>query len=429
MSDFHSNLKVLAVAHNPFSTYQNMGKTLVSMFSDFDRTELCQLYIYPTVPDSDKATSYYRITDKDVLRSYYKFRVDGKVITPTPDMHAMFENADDEALYRNRKNKKPLRMLLRDLMWKLAPWYNKGLRTWIEEQAPSCIFVAPGTAKFIYDIAFKISKAYKLPIVSYICDDYYFVKSRKGILARLEQSTLKKKIKALIKKSAHVITICDELKEAYSAEFNVPVTTVMTGSSYSLAEQPKKVDEPKAITYMGNIRCNRYHSLAEIGRTLDEINLEKGTSYELRIYTAEKDAEILSSFAGIKSVKLCGFVSGEEFKEVFYSSDILLHTEGHDEASVDLVKHSVSTKIADSLASGIPFFAYGPDCVASVKHLLKNDCAIVATSGEELREKLLEAFENAELREAKCKNALECAKAYHDGEAVAKKIRGIFEEI
>ena len=422
-------MKILLISHNSLSTHQNMGKTLLSLLSAVSPLELCQLYIYPQIPDTDKASSYYRITDKDVLRSYYKFHVCGKVVEPDLNQHSSYENPNDEAFYRNRANRKASRKILRDLMWKFSRWYNKELEAWIEKEKPTCIFLAPGNAKFIYDVALKISKTHNLPIVTYICDDYYFVKKPKELLAKLNRHSLRKKIKKTMIKSQHVITICDELNEAYSKEFSVPATTVMTGAGFPIAEKPRDIKEPKSISYFGNVRCNRFYSLAEIGNALDKINSERNTDYELCIYTSEKDTDILSHFDGIKSIKLCGFVTGDEFKKAFQASDILLHTEAFDEKSIDLVKHSVSTKIADSLSSGIPFFAYGPENVASIRYLLKNDSAITATSKHELYDKLILAFDNENVRKEKIINALACARSYHDADSVSQNVRKLFEEI
>ena len=120
-------MKVLLISHNPLSTYNGMGKTMMSLFSSFDKAELCHLYIYPTVPDTDMCGSYYRITDKDVLRFYPSFRVRGKELYPDLSMHQMFENSEDEPVYRSPKNKISSRILARDLMWKLAKWYNRDL--------------------------------------------------------------------------------------------------------------------------------------------------------------------------------------------------------------------------------------------------------------------------------------------------------------
>lgn len=416
-------MKILIISHNPISTFQNMGKTFLSLFSKFNKDELCQFYIYPTIPDIDACASYYRITDKDVLKSYYKFKVNGKEIFADNNSNKLFEEEKDESLYRNRKNKKPNRLLARDVMWKYSRWFNKELKRWLESQKPTGIFVAPGTGRFIYDIALEIAKKLDIPIVTYICDDYYFVKKEKRLIGKLQQKLLHKKIEKLLNRTERIITICNELAAVYSKHFGVATETVMTGSNYPVAKDAKETVAPQNITYMGNIRCNRYKCLAEIGKTLDEINEEYLTSYGLHIYTAEKDENILKTFDGIEAVKLCGFVTGEEFDRAFHSAEMFLHTEAFDEKSMDLVKHSVSTKIADCLGSGIPMFAYGPDCIASMKHLIRNDAAICATSRDELKEKLLIAFRDSNELKRVAQNGLTAARQYHNSSVAGNKIR------
>lgn len=425
-------MKLLILSHNPITTYDAMGKTMASLFDKFKKDELCQFYIYPTIPDIDFCDSYYRITDKDVLNSYLTFSVKGRKIHKAEidtASHSLFENPEDETIYRNRKNKTALRMILRDLMWAFSSWYSKDLKSWLKTQKPTCIFVAPGTAKFLYNIALKISKDFNLPIITYICDEYYFVKKPKGVLKNIQVFSLRKKIKKLMCKTSHIITICDSLKELYAKEFNVHTTVVMTGTNYSIAEKPVETENPQSLTYMGNIRCNRFNSLAEIGRELKKINDEEETNFSLNIYTAEKDKTILSMFDGIDTIKLCGYVSGEEFDMVFHNADILLHTEAFDEKSIDLVKNSVSTKIADSLASGIPLFAYGPPEVASMKHLIDNNCAITATSEEELYDSLKSAFFDCELREKVVTNALKTAEKYHNSNINSNRLYDTFNHI
>ena len=52
-------MKVLLVSHNCFSKTQNMGKTFASLFSNFKKEELMQLYLYPTIPNIDICDNYF----------------------------------------------------------------------------------------------------------------------------------------------------------------------------------------------------------------------------------------------------------------------------------------------------------------------------------------------------------------------------------
>lgn len=369
-----------------------MGKTLLSLFSEFEKGELCQLYIYPSVPDVDKCESYYRITDKDVLKGCLAFRVKGRIQNPNLENHELFEKPTDEMRYRNPKNKGALRSLGRDLMWKIAPWFNRELKLWIEEQKPTYIFLAPGKAKFIYDVALKISGKYHLPIVTYFADDYYFVNNPKKVMEQAQLELLKRKMKHLADASTHFFSISEEMHCLYEREFNVPTSTIMTGASISFASEPNIMSHPTVITYMGNIQCGRWRSIADVGRALDKINRRRGTSYELHLYTGEKDPKILSAFNGISAIQMCGYVSGEKYWKAFNSAEMFLHVEAFDFESIDVVRHSISTKIADCLASGRPLLAYGPSGIASIDYLKQNDCAYVVTDFDELDQGLQDSL-------------------------------------
>ena len=409
-------MKVLIVSHLPMATQNNMGKTFLSLFSQFDREELCQLYIYPAIPDVDRCSSYYRVTDKDVLASYLGKRgiggeIDRSLIRAD---QGLYEREGDESFYRNKKNKSPVRRLLRDTMWAISPWYGKRLKAWLDQEKPDCIFVAPGAAKFLYSMALRISEDRHIPIIPYVCDEYYFVREPKALLEKLRLGLLKKKMRALMAHSSHLVVISQELQAEYGKTFGLDTSVLMTGTSYQISESPRALGKAEEICYFGNIRCNRYLVLAEIGRMLDDINRERGTAYKLKIYSSEKDPEILASFAGIGSVELCGFVMGADFDRVFQQARLLLHVEAFDESSMDFTRHSVSTKIADSLASGIPLLAYGPKELSSMQHLIRNECAIVATSGDMLRDALLAALEDEKIRYTAAEKGLAAARMYHD---------------
>ena len=298
----------------------------------------------------------------------------------------------------------------------------------MDKEKPTGIFLAPGYSKFIYDIALKITKDYGLPIVTYICDDYYFVNRPKGLLSRWHLAALQKKTERLMAKTKRLVVISEEIKEIYESRFGVKTHVVMTGAGVPRVSVPATEGEIKIISYFGNLSAGRHATLADIGRALDEINKAHGKDLSLQIYTSEMSSDRLSVFEGIASVKLCGFVSGRAFEDAFAASDMLVHTESFDAADIDLVKHSVSTKIADSLASGIPLLAYGPESISSMKHLIRNACAVTVTSRESLLSVLENALFDQDLLTRTVENALATAAAYHDKEGNSTKLISIFAE-
>ena len=422
-------MKILIISHNPISTHNNMGKTFLSLFSSFPKETLCQLYVHPSLPDVDVCHAYYRITDREAYRSIYTRKAPGGEITYDTANQPSANASDRQApLAVNVKNSSgALARLGRDAVWKLSRWYSPKLKAWLDEERPTCIFLAPGYAKLIYDVALKIAQDRKIPIATYICDDYYFVSPPASVLGKLQLRLLKKKTRALMRRSSCVIGICDDIKECYQKSFAVPAVKLMTGASLPTPSAVEESENPQRLSYFGNVGCGRYTSLIEIAKALDELNCEKGTSFVLNIYTSEKDQAILDRLQACPTVRLCAFVTGAAFDQAVHQAGFLVHTEAFDAESIDLVKHSISTKIADSLASGIPLFAYGPSSVASMKHLLSHECAIVATSKELLKPMLEKAFFNAEYRKKTVSRALETAAMFHDSKKNSRTLQNLLE--
>ena len=425
-----ADMKVLIISHNPITTYQNMGKTLLSLFCAFDKSELCQLYCYPTIPDISVCGSYYRVTDRDVLDSYRHFgRVCSRQILSheiDTDRHSIYEREEDAKLYKKHK-KNAAMLLLRDTMWAFAAWYNADLKAWLAKEKPTCIFLAPGESKFIYEIALRIAKNLGIGIVTYICDEYYFVERPKGFLSRLQLALLQKKMKKCLSQSRKIVTICEELAVLYREGFGTQTAVIQTGTGFPIADRPRTQEEIRKITYLGNLSFERFRSIADIGRELDALNSANGTDYQLEIYSAPLKDHVRELFSDIASIRYAGYVTGDAFAEVLQNAQALLHVEAFDQQSKERVKHSVSTKIADCLGSGAVLLAYGPEEIASMQHLIRNRCAVIATEREDLKEALAKLLGNTAL-EPIVENALSTAGKYHVKKVNSAKLYGILSE-
>lgn len=423
-------MKVLIISHNPITTYQSMGKTFLSLFSEFLHEELCQLYVYPTLPDIDICNSYYKITDRNIFKSYFRFgKVNSREITSEQidtTKHDFCENKKEENFLNTKKT--PLKTLCRDAMWKFSRWNNRFLNQWLMREKPTCIFLAPGEAKFIYDVALTISKAYSLPIITYICDEFYFIDGVKECLDRPRLTLLKKKIRQLMNKTSCIVSISDEIMNLYSEEFNVPSVTIMTGASIPVAENPNVGNSLRGITYLGNIAYDRTSSILDIGRALDEINLRNGSNVKLFLYTRSMSETIQNELKKVKSIEYCGYVTGAEFNRILQSADALLHIESFGETFTEKVKNSISTKIADSLASGNPLVAYAPKGIASMNYLISTKAALTITDKDQLIEKLEKFVLESELRVKIARSGLIAAKKNHIAKSNSVKLHEICKE-
>lgn len=423
-------MKTLIMSHNPITDYNNMGKTFLGLFSAFSEDELCQFYVYPTLPNIKVCESYYRITDWEALCSIVRRRHAGRRISDNEIKHenTLYEDRNASKMYCDKSSHKELKILVRDVIWKLSSWKNSYLATWLTEEKPDVIFAAPGASGFFYLVILRIAEICKIPIVTYVCDDFYFSsQSKSGLVGRFYSHYIRKKIKMLMKMSRHVVTISNELAHDYEVAFGCACTVISTGANLKIAPSTYCGDG-RIISYFGNLQLGRYRSLAEIARMVEAYNTSHAAQVTLNIYTADISPQIAEAFEGIACTHFCSFVSSDKMYKEMKKSSILLHVESFEAENRKRVKYSISTKIADSLASGICLFAYGPKEISSIEYLNRNECAVVAMNRDELTDKLSECLDKPEIRAEKAEKALEVAAQNHDSVQQSEQLKFILSE-
>lgn len=427
-------MKVLIVSHNPVASHNNMGKTLRALFSDFSPNELCQLYVRPTRPDVSACHSFYRITDREVLRGCLHFgHVRGHIVesgqadSDAPnESGGSFETPADAMFFRRHKRNE-LNLLCRDLAWRLARWYNADLDAWIEREKPTCIFLAPGSSTFIYRVALRIAERRGLPLYTYICDEFYFVSPPTKPLARLRFRLLKRRLEQTMRRSQGLFVICDELADAYHQAFGLPSQVIHTGTDYPIAPAPRGRGAVTGATYLGTLSPDRHRALADVGRALDRINDRLGTQHILFLYTDELTPEAREVLASVRSIRYGGYVTGAHLDAALHQADILLHIESFTPEAVERVKRSVSSKLADCLGSGVPLLAYAPAEVASMRYLQEHHAAVCVTSPDELEDALLTLLEDEQVRRDVTEAALALAARNHVAAINSRRLRDILE--
>ncbi len=414
--------RVLIVSHNVFSKTSNMGKTLSSFFSGWEG-ELAQFYIHAEIPTERVCENYYRVTDSEVLKSIFTRR-SGTVFTAADIEEERSEARTDSGMlkkiYQKGRKGTPLYYAVRNAAWRLGKWYTKKLRAWLDEFQPEAIFFASGDYAFMYRVALKIAKERKIPL--YVCcfDDYYFNNKNAGVFGgKRSHKKYMKQVRKTMDYASGIFTVCDKMSADYAKLFHKPAYTLYTVSAF---EGPLQGDRTNQISYIGNLDHKRHEQLLDIARTLKGVDAENNPRF-IDVYSAEQNEEILREFTEESGIRFHGKINAEEVKEVMGKSLLLIHTESFDEDMRKKVAYSVSTKIADSIASGTCFLAYGPKEVASIEYLIENKAAVCITDKENLAAGLKEILENASLREERVTNALKLSRKNHSRERVDATLR------
>lgn len=387
---------------------------------------MAQLYILPEKPNTSVCTNFYRITDYEVLRSVLDRRAYGHIlheryIMQEPQNSTRVDTGFERMVFRSSVRKSYFSTLLREMVWLLGRWNNAQLRHWLDDFDPEVVFYQPGNNIFMYNLVLTICKQYGIPLILLNTEDYYLKQST--ILRPFEyfhRFLQRREFRKLMQYASYAIYANDQLKRDFEGHFILPSRTILTSSTI-IAEHTLGSNFPPRVSYLGNTGLNRWKSLIDIGKALQVIN----KALYIDVYTQRLDSKAREAFTLENGIRLHGPVDSSTVVKIMKNSDLVLHVEDFSDYTIRDLKHAFSTKIADSLACGTCFFAYGPEEIASIQYLKENDAACVVTDTRQLEMTLRQILENNELRKSYVEKALKLAQQRHNPEKNAK----VFEEI
>ena len=414
-------MRVLIVSHNVFSRTNNMGKTLLSYFRGFSPEETAQFYIHSEVPTDDTVCrNYFRFTDKDAIRALNPFRRQGRSFGPDEiDTQRTTPRTDSGLVsdaYRVGQKRTPLIYLLRNLLWRLGRWDTPELRQWVRRFDPDVIFFASGDYSFMYRVACRIADIAGKPLVTVCMDDYYLNnRNHTSLLGRIQHRRFMKTVRATVARSSLILTICDSMARAYETLLGKPCRVLHTPAPVMEVSPDAN---PETISYIGNLINGRNQSLVTLGRAWKRLS-----HCCIDVFSTEKDPRILAPLTEENGIRFHGAATADQIPEIMARSAAVIHTESFEPEVQDLVRFSVSTKIAESLMYGPPLIAYGPLGIASMDYLKEHDAAFVITDQDDPRQRLKAFREDAALRQRILNNARALAKRNHDPAANTANIR------
>ena len=393
--------RVLIISNGALSNSDSNGRTIANLFSKYDNEKLAQFCVYGN-PDFSKCKNYYKVTDKDALKSLLTLKQCGGKV----------EHNEEKSTTTNvkitKQRKTPLKVLLREFTWKFGHWKGKKLKKWIDDFKPEVVFINLADNCFTINLAVMVAKKYNIPIVAFSTENYYFKRenyltNKVSLLYKIINRKLKKAYKRLEKYCVKCFLNTSLLRNLYASEFDFDCACSYCKSEIDFVANYKiKDSEEIKVSYLGNLGLNRHKSLIEIAQILNQID----SKIKLYVYGKTNDLSIEEELSNCSGIKYMGFVSYEEVTQVIHSSDLLIHTEYSSYKNNEDLRYAFSTKIADSISSGTPLFVYADESLALSEFLINNGC----TFFESKKERLEKVLRNALFNEEERRKVLECAK-------------------
>lgn len=156
----------------------------------------------------------------------------------------------------------------------------------LDDFQPDLIFQPIYYSNYLTEMAVKIQKYTKTPMIGYISDDNYTLKQfNLSPLYWVDRLHKRKKVKKAVQKCKILYVISDIQKKDYEVAFQVPCKVLTKCADFD--ENPvlkENFNNPLQFVFTGNIGSNRWKSLALIARALNEINKKFNTGATAYLY-------------------------------------------------------------------------------------------------------------------------------------------------
>ncbi|MBE7091645.1 MAG: glycosyltransferase family 4 protein [Clostridiales bacterium] len=415
--------KVLIITGTTFRNDTNNGKTLNSLFANFNKSELAQIYFSPEVPNCDSCSSYYRINEKQLIKSFFGLlpkKCGGEISVDINNKKIDRYNAN---IVFNKS--KTFVLLLREILWDISHWKNRNLKQWLDKVNPTTIFAFfPGnkkTAKFIRWVA----ERYNCKLVMFVTDDHYNDSTiNPSYIRKLRYKRMQKEIDKLPKYSDIIIGCSELTAKEYGEKFNLAYEAIYTPADKCFLEMPLKVhnNKPVILRYFGNVELERWKVLHELGNTIKNYNGNTQKA-KLEVYTSIANDEIINALNIEGACEFKGFVTGDEFYQLFQDADIAVHIESFSPRMMRYTRLSISTKIADYLGGGKCILAIGDKTLASIAHI--TPVSMTVNNLEDLPNAIEKLVSNPEFRQNLQEKARELCDKDHNAEIICSRMRSI----
>lgn len=420
--------KILIVANNALSKDDSNGRTLMNFLGMFTPDNIAQFHIHGQV-DENCCKHHYQLSDQDILFAVKHFGKNRNAslnnkITLNQNIKTNSAALTSKVIKRSCRN-----LVLRDTVWCTYMWWDKNFDAFISNFAPDVVLLQAGDCPFMFHIALRIAKKYKVPLVMYNSEGYVLKKvlysgsSKKDIWHNILQKRLKHAYQKMMNHVKYCFYITEYLERCYQEKYPHPNKSRAIYTSSEMEKLEDKSGSPFKLAYCGNLGVGRIQPLCEIAEVLQTVD-SKATLNIYGSFNSDADEKRLCKYS---NVRYWGRVPYETIPDIMSNANLVVHCENPNRLT-NLI-HAFSTKIADCLACGRPFLVYADERYPFVQYLKENNAAHIATDKEVLRKLLIQCIEDKAFLESHIQNALDLANRNHSISNNSKEFYSIVKQV
>lgn len=408
--------RVLIVGTVPYNK-KSTSRAFESYFSGWEKENLAQIFSNTKKPVKGHCGTLFQITDQRMLKRRWSKKMETGVVYQYDELGDEWldtlleiEEPIYNKMYKIGSRHTPLTHLIRKFVWKKKYWCTEKLNNWLEAFNPECVFLSFSDDFFILEIALYVAQKFNIPIVSSIGDDYYFnTHFSLNPIYHIYKRSYKRLVEKVFAHNGSAIYIGNKIRDKYNEAFNLKGETVYLTSEVKRKAFKAINQESPLICYFGNIRLGRNKSLNDIGIALGNIN----ANYILNVYSNETDKKYTHIFNKNPNVKFHGSIPYTEVQRLNTESDMVVLVEGFAKSDVETVRYSLSTKAADSLASGSNILVYGSKDCGLIEYMQTTNASLVCTEPKNLEKQIREFIQDSTFQENNYQSAIKVSGENH----------------
>lgn len=392
--------------------------TWSSLLAGHDPESVANICIRDGAPVRKNCARFFSISENKVIKSIYNKKIKtGHVVSPK-DENVVSDDlkAHNERYRKMQRKRRPSMLLARELVWKLGKWKSDELDAFLDEFNPDIILYSLESYIHLNRIVEYSIKRTGASAIGYIWDDNFTYKQSSGVFFTIHRFFQRRSLKRLVDVSTDFFAITEMTKSEADEFFGIDCKLLTKPLERIPTVSDKKVEQPIKFLYTGSLVCGREETLLKV---VDSVRRNR-LPIEIDVYTQSDMDPKLSAQLSNSVCRIHTAVSHDAIIEMQDNYDVLLLLEAIDGKYANLSRLSFSSKITDYLSAGKCIFAVGNPDIAPMRYFAKNKSAVIASSSEELDEKLHLIVNDPHVLEKCARNAVASACENHSQEKVLK---------
>ncbi len=379
--------RVTIVSANPIRDDQPNGILMKSLFCDWPREKLTQVY-FPAVAMHQP--------DWGVCHDYRRILCWGQQQTLSPPS-GMIPKGPSHAAFASRLKRSPtlmkwLRVGLEAWTTHVAPM-RRALERQLRQTRPDCVYALLGNY-WLTRVTVDACRALGLPLYVHVTDDFVTALYRDQPFGDRLGRASEQAFADAVQYADGLAAISPVMAEAYERRYGKSwdwFTTLIDANQYD--PSPRKPGSPLNLVYTGGVELGRAQTLLSLAEELQAVEAAGGVRAVLSIYTSQEGLALHGdSFRRNPQIQVKGWATPSTLPAIFRDADAVVHVESQDPEIAAYTRLSFSTKLSQYMMAARPILGIGPRELGSMEMIRRAGAGVTLSQGEATLTTELRAF-------------------------------------